>query len=75
MDAMSTISRGSMLTSKSRIKSSTVTPSSTQPPSSMAPHNLAKTISPSPEVDLTSRYRLESAIKASQSTPGKQSQT
>ena len=75
MDASSTISRGSMLTSKSRINISTVTPSSTRPPSSMAPHSHAKAISPSAEVDLTSRYRLESAIKASQSTAGKQPQT
>ena len=41
----------------------------------MAPHNLAKTISLSAEVDLTSPYRLESAIKASQSTAGKQPET
>ena len=64
-----------MLTSKSRVNSSTVTPSSTQPPSSIAHHNLAKTISPGAEVDLTFRYRLESVIKASQSTGGKQPQT
>ena len=63
---MSTISRGSMLTSKSKF---TLTVFSTQLAASMAPW---------PDVfrlDLTYRNCLESAIKASQSTVGKQRET
>lgn len=54
---------------------STVTASSTQPSASMAPHNLGKTFSSSAKVDLTFRIHLESAIKAFQSTVGKQRET
>lgn len=56
-------------------QASTVTASSTEPPASKASRILSKSFSSSAEVDLTYRNHLESAIKASQSTVGKQRET
>ena len=56
-------------------RDSTVTASSTEPPASRTPHILGKTFSSSAELDLTHRNHLGLAIKASQSTVGKQRET
>lgn len=56
-------------------RDSTVTASSKEPLASRAPHILSKPFSSSAKADLTYRNHVELAIKASQSTVGKQRET